>query len=321
MSYKMLCVTLAPTLDRKVVIKNFEPGRFFRIVDHADSFVEPGGKGINVAVLLSDFKISSVNMGFLGGSIGSIIQSKLSLYGNITTQFVYIEEETRENIIIIDPDNRTLSEINLNGPEISQSDMDYFTSRYRSTLNLVDNVVVSGLIPRGITLNSYANLFRMAKAMNKKTYIEAIGEHFDNVVTNSCPMIVRPDLRKSNLLFGQPLKEDIQEYMRAGSFIVSRGAELVIMSYKTVSDIIVTKNGGWIFTAKGEIDPAKVKNSGDAFMSGMIYHNIVNGFEPFEAARYGMAFALNSTKYISKKVGSIEEINKSLDDFTIDRIG
>jgi 1-phosphofructokinase len=119
LEYDLLALTLNPSLDREFVIENFDSGNLFRINNPSNSDMEAGGKGINVSLMISDLGVSSINMGFLGGFIGNVIQSKLSIVKNITTNFIYCTEETRENIEIIDPLKNTITEINSMGPFIN----------------------------------------------------------------------------------------------------------------------------------------------------------------------------------------------------------
>lgn len=320
MEYNLLSVTLNPSLDREFVIENFESGNLFRINNPSNSNMEPGGKGINVSLMTSDLSVTSINMGFLGGFIGNVIQTKMSNIKNITTNFIYCTEETRENIEIIDPVQNKISEINSMGPFIHDEDLKHFLKRYKSTLNLVDHVLISGSIPPGIPISFYSELFSYAKKQGKTTYMEAVGPHFDEAIRENCPMIVRPDLRKSSRILGNNL-ETPEDYIKTGKEIIKAGARLVVMSYHVVGDIVVTEDGAWLFTATEDIDRSHLFGTGDAFMSGIVYYIINNGFDYLEAAKYGMAAAMSSTNYIAKILGTEEEIERSKTKFSIERIG
>lgn len=319
MNYDLLCLTLNPSLDRELVIENFEVGNFYQINNPSNSIMEPGGKGINVSLMLSDKDIKSINMGFLGGFIGSVIQQKLSIKKNITTNFVFTIEETRENIEIIDEAKNTLTEINSLGPFIREDDYKHFSRRFKSTVSLVDHVLISGSIPPGVPITSYSDLFAYAKKQGKTTYMEAGGPHFDEAVKNNCPMIVRPDLRKSNRLLGSKL-ETIDDYLYIGKQIIDLGAKLVIMSYHVIGDIILTKDSQYLFTSTEDIEMSHLYGAGDAFTAGIIYYIIKRGYDYFEAAKYGMASAIASTYYIGKDYGTYDEIEKCGSKFKIEKL-
>ncbi|HPI18387.1 MAG TPA: PfkB family carbohydrate kinase, partial [Mesotoga sp.] len=113
----VLTATLNPALDREIVVENFTINDFHRVKNPSYSKMDPGGKGINVSVILSGIGVRNVAMGFLGGYIGKVVEEKLRTMSDlITTNFLYVEEETRENIAIVDPIMDTITEINSSGP-------------------------------------------------------------------------------------------------------------------------------------------------------------------------------------------------------------
>jgi len=319
LEYDLLAVTLNPSLDREFVIENFESGNLFRINNPSNSDMEPGGKGINVSLMTSDLGVSSINMGFLGGFIGNVLQTKLSIVKNITTNFVYCTEETRENIEIIDPVKNTITEINSMGPFINEDDLTHFMKRYKSVTSLVDHVLVSGSIPPGLPITIYSDLFSYAIKQGKTTYMEANGPHFDEAIRNNCPMVVKPDLRKSTRVLGHNL-ETVEDYLEVGQSIIDYGARLVIMSYHVVGDMIFTKDGAWLFTPTDEIERSHLFGAGDAFISGIVTYLIKKGYDYFEAAKFGMSAAISSTNYIGKILGAEEEIEICKSKFKIERL-
>ena len=320
MKYDLLSVTLNPSLDREVVVDNFKIDQLFRINNPSNSVMDPGGKGINVSLMLSTLGINSINTGFLGGFIGKVIQKGLSSVNEITTNFVYTRESTRENIEILDTINNTITEVNSMGPFITEEDYEHFLKRYKSTISLTKNVLISGSIPPGVPISSYSKLLELAKSENKRTFLEAIGPHFDQAIRENCPDVIRVDLRKrTSRVLGNKL-EKIEDFIETGKEILNYGAKLVVMSFHIVGDVIVTNDGIWLFTVKEEIDNSHLLGTGDAFMAGIIYYLIKNELNYFEAAKYGMASAISSARYIGKILGNEEEVKNDLDKFEIKRL-
>ncbi|HBT50694.1 MAG TPA: ribokinase [Petrotoga sp.] len=319
MEYDFLSVTLNPSLDREVIIENFEVGNMYRVENSSNSKMEPGGKGINVSIMLSNLQIKSIAGGFLGGHIGNVIQSKLSSYDNITMNFVYSEEESRENIEIIDPLNEVITLINSKGPLIKDEDYDHFLRRYKNSLSLVEHVVVSGSVPPGLKNSVYSDLILEAKKRGKTTYMESIGPCFEEAILNNCPTVVRPDFRRKAEIFGKTL-ESIDDFIDASKKIIENGARLVVMSYQIFGDVITTNEGVWLFNPEEKIEKSHLFGAGDAFMSGILYYIINYNFNYFDAAKFGMASAISKTDYIEKKIGTLEDIKRSLNRFSIERL-
>ncbi|RAO99936.1 ribokinase [Petrotoga sp. 9PW.55.5.1] len=319
MDYDFLSVTLNPSLDREVIIENFDVGNLYRIENPSNSKMEAGGKGINVSIMLSDLNLKSIATGFLGGFIGNMIQSKLSSFENITMNFVYSEEESRENIEIIDPIKNLITSINSKGPYIKNHDYEHFLKRYKNSLSLTEHVVISGSIPQGLNVSVYSDLLSEAKKRGKTTYMESIGPYFEEAVINNCPTVVKPDFRRRTEIFGKKL-DSLEEYIDVSNKIIEYGARLVIMSYQVFGDIVATNDGLWLFKPDEQIELSHLFGAGDAFMSGILYYIIKNGFNYFEAAKFGMASAISKTDYIEKKIGDLSQIEKSLKRFTVERI-
>ena len=71
-------VTLNPSLDYVVGVRNFKEG----IVNRTESeVILPGGKGINVSVMLHHLGSETTALGFLAGFTGKEIRSALQRQG------------------------------------------------------------------------------------------------------------------------------------------------------------------------------------------------------------------------------------------------
>ncbi|AKI98127.1 1-phosphofructokinase family hexose kinase [Kosmotoga pacifica] len=317
---QVLTVSLNPALDREVVVSNFRINELHRINNQKYSVMEPGGKGINVSLILSGLKIPNMAMGFLGGFIGSIVEQKLrTLSEFITTNFVYVEEETRENLAIIDPSNDTITEINSLGPNIDERALMQFERRYSVSLKRAECVVMSGSIPPGVPTDYYLKLGMLAKAAGKIVVSEAIGEHFEIAVKNGVFTVAKPDLRSQNNYLGGNLNT-LDDFVDAAMETVKLGSKMAILSYRIEGDVIATSEGVWMLKAKAHIERSHLLGTGDSFVAGVVYKLLKNKNEFLEAAKLGMAAAIAETKFIGKEFISIEDISKCTDAFEISRL-
>ena len=116
----VLTITMNPALDREVIIPHFELNTLHRVFEREKLISDPGGKGINVSMMLSELDgTPSIAMGFLGGYTGRIISEELRRrYPNITLNFIHIDGESRENLSILDEVNHYITEINAPGPVV-----------------------------------------------------------------------------------------------------------------------------------------------------------------------------------------------------------
>jgi 1-phosphofructokinase len=275
--------------------------------------LSPGGKGINVSVILTEWGIDSVATGFLGGNIGHVIEVELQRkHRSITTSFVKIADESRENIAILDEYNHTLTEVNEPGPTILEDDIVHFMKSYRSLVNRSHTVLISGSVPFGISLEMYATLTEIAHAVSAEVYMEARGKLLTYAVNENCPDIVRPDIRSDIRVLGKELETE-KDYIEAGEKIIEKGAKLVVISYQTGSDFIFTRDGCWLLSiAEEKVEPSHLLGTGDTYIAAMIYYSKMIDADYFERAKFGMAAALAKTKYLWKQIPTIDEIREAL---------
>ena len=107
-------VTFNPSLDYIVSVPGFELGKTNRTESEQ---LLPGGKGINVSILLNHIGIESTALGFCAGFTGEEIKRQLQVQG-IHTDFIQMENGcARINLKL---QNVEGTEINGMGPAISE---------------------------------------------------------------------------------------------------------------------------------------------------------------------------------------------------------
>lgn len=90
-------VTLNPSLDYIVDVENFRPGMTNRSVAE---YILPGGKGINVSLVLKNLGIDSIAMGFVAGFTGDEIVRRLEGTGILWWPDLWQVGWRRENMVM-----------------------------------------------------------------------------------------------------------------------------------------------------------------------------------------------------------------------------
>ena len=80
-------VTFNPSLDYFVTVPEFELGKTNRTTQEQ---ILPGGKGINVSMVLQNLGMESTALGFLGGYVGEEIQ-RLLQQKQVRCECIWIE--------------------------------------------------------------------------------------------------------------------------------------------------------------------------------------------------------------------------------------
>ncbi|PLV58313.1 1-phosphofructokinase family hexose kinase [Thermotoga sp. KOL6] len=317
----VLTVTLNPALDREIFIEDFQVNKLYRLGDLSKTQMSPGGKGINVSIALSKLGIPSVATGFVGGHMGRILVEELRRISNlITTNFVYVDGETRENIEIIDEKNHTITAINFPGPEIDKSDVDHFLRRYKMTLSKVDCVVISGSIPLGVNESLCNELVKVAREKGIFVFVEQTPRLLEKMLEGpEYPNVVKPDLRGDHSSFLGLKPNTFDDYVELAEKIAEK-AHVAVVSYKIKSDIVATRDGVWIIESKEEIDTSHLLGAGDAYVAGMVYYFVTHGANFLEMAKFGFASALAATRRKEKYMPDLDAIKREYDHFTVERV-
>ena len=146
-------VTFNPSLDYIVTVKDFKTGVVNRTTEE---IIFPGGKGINVSMVLKNLGYESTALGFMAGFTGEAICNLLDKKG-ITTDFITVEKGvSRINVKLRSNEE---SEINGQGPEILDTDIQKLYSKL-DTLGDGDTLVLAGSIPDVMPQSIYMDIMK-----------------------------------------------------------------------------------------------------------------------------------------------------------------
>ena len=230
----VLTVTLNPAIDKTVVIPDFTAGRVNRI---AQMRQDPGGKGINVAKAVKALGGSSLALGILGGSTGEYIKKCLDRM-RIANDFVFVREQTRTNIKIIDPERKTNTDINEPGEPASDETLQEVFNKIESHVSAGDTVVLAGKAPQGADDGIFAQWISLLHRMGVAAYLDADGASLSAGV-KAFPDLIKPNEEEFARLSGRSFgsREDIAFEARR---YVAGGIGKVVVSLGEKGALFVT---------------------------------------------------------------------------------
>ena len=126
-------VTFNPSLDYIIGVDGFETGKVNRT---SEEVIFPGGKGINVSIVLHNLGLESTAIGFIAGFTGQEIQRRIGTFG-IDNQFIQVEQGiSRVNVKLrnlsenAEGEKKVVEETEINGqgPMISSRNWRHFIS-------------------------------------------------------------------------------------------------------------------------------------------------------------------------------------------------
>lgn len=227
-------VTCNPSLDYIVTVKDFEPGRTNRTESER---ILPGGKGINVSIMLRNLGIESTALGFTAGFTGAQIQSRIEQMG-IRTEFIEAAEGfSRINLKI---KNMEGTEINGRGPQIGEEKFQKLMGLLRK-LGSGDYLVLAGSIPSSLPDTMYRDIIRELKPRGVRVIVDAEKELLTNVLEYQ-PFLIKPNNHELGEIFGSTLmtREEAVPYARE---LRRRGAENVLVSMAGEGAVLAAADG------------------------------------------------------------------------------
>ena len=283
-------VTFNPSLDYIVGVDEFKTGKVNRT---AEELILPGGKGINVSIVLQNLGMESIPLGFAGGFTGEEIR-RLLKEQKVEEQFVRVKKGiSRINVKLRSLENmpdgeKTVSEeseINGMGPEISGEELETFY-RQLYTLQKGDILVLVGSIPTVLPSTIYRDIMKRLRKREVMIVVDATKDLLVNVLEYH-PFLIKPNNYELGEIFGVTLstKEDVILYAKK---LQEMGAANVLVSMAGDGAVLVAEDGS---TYKSEAPEGKVKNSvgaGDSMVAGFLTGWLNTGSYK-EAFRMGVA--------------------------------
>lgn len=295
-------VTFNPAIDYIVGVDDLRHGQ----VNRADEEqILPGGKGINVSVVLSNLGIENVALGFLAGYTGDMIESMLHRYG-LTTDFIKLGKGmSRINVKI---KSQMETEINGAGPEVDEGSIEKLYSKLKG-LEKGDFLVLSGSIPHTTDNKAYMEIMEFLEGKGVKIVVDATGKLLLNVLKYK-PFLVKPNIHELGELFEVTLrnKSDVEIYAKK---LKEQGAVNVLVSMAGDGALLIDENG-----KAHEIDApiGRVVNSvgaGDSMVAGFVAgYQETGSYE--DALKKGVA--AGSASAFSKNLATKEQVEELLKD-------
>ena len=294
-------VTFSPAIDYVVDLTNFEIGEINR-TQQEQAF--PGGKGINVSLVLANLGKSSVATGFLGGFTGAFIKEELAKR-NISSGFIEVNGLTRINVKI-----RAGKEtaINGQGPHITDEDIDKLISQLEK-LTKDDLLVISGTVPKSLPSNIYEMILERIKDNGAEVIVDATKEILLNTLKYH-PLLVKPNKEELEEMFNVSIKNDA-ELIENASKLLKLGARNVIVSLGGDGALLV---GEGVDAELRKAPQGKVVNTvgaGDSLVAGFIAEYL-DSRDIKKAFKQGIATGSASafSEYLATKEEVLALLNK-----------
>lgn len=300
----VVTVTLNPAIDKTVTVPSLLVGGLNRV---AETRIDPGGKGINVAKVLHDFGVQVRATGLIAGSQGQQLLGQLQAKG-IEHQFTEIAGQTRVNMKIYDAESRVTTELNESGFAVEQGQLEAFAANLGELLGGADLLVLGGSLPQGVPADVYSRFVAMAQERGVRTILDADGAAL-KAGLEARPFAIKPNLYELEQLVGRELPEQA-DVVAAGRELLGGGLSLLVISMGGDGAIVMDERETYRVTPFA-ITPQSTVGAGDSMVAA-IAHGLLAGLPLQEiAARAATAGTVTASKP-GTQVCTLQEVEENV---------
>ncbi|MBR3908835.1 MAG: 1-phosphofructokinase [Clostridia bacterium] len=283
-------ITLNPSLDYIAFTDSINLGKTNRT---RDEYIVPGGKGINIPILLSRLGVPTTALGFAGGFTGDKL-IKLLENENINCDFSKLDSDTRINFKLSCGE---ITEFNGSGATLSVSDIESIKTKIK-TLQSGDWLCLSGSVPNGVKSDIYKEL-ALCVPTGIKVVVDTAGKPLLKSLDTK-PFLIKPNIDELCDIFACEISIDnIEIYAKK---LQKMGAKNVMVSCDKDGAFLLDMNGNTHFQKAPQGNAVNTVAAGDSMIAGFIKHYLDT--ESFaESLKFAVACgsATAFSKWIAKK--------------------
>lgn len=258
----ILTVTLNAAVDKRYEVENLRVSQVNRV---KKTTCTAGGKGLNVARIITQAGEKAVATGFAGGYTGMLIEA-LARKEGITADFVSIPEESRTCINIFDTAAGSQTEFLEEGPEVSKGSAAGMKEKYEALLKETEVVTISGSVPRGITVELYCFMIQRAREKGIPVLLDTSGTLLQESI-QAKPLLIKPNQDEIFQLTGRKMERE-EDLLRAGMQLVKQGIRYVVISLGGDGALLFSENGVWKSIIP-RVETVNTVGCGDAMLAGL----------------------------------------------------
>ncbi|MBQ3665031.1 MAG: 1-phosphofructokinase [Lachnospiraceae bacterium] len=303
-------LTFNPSLDYIVSVNHFMEGKVNRT---SSERIVPGGKGINVSIVLANLGVQSIVLGFVAGFTGDEIERQLKKSG-LLTRFIDVknglsrinvkmknemeQQEKNHKMNLIE------SEINGSGPLIGEEEMRQLME-ILSELSKEDLLVISGSIPQTSKDSIYMDIMKKLGENQAKIVVDATGQLLINTLRYH-PFLIKPNQDEMEEIFGVKMKDE-ETLIQYGRKLKEKGAKNVLISRAEKGAVLICEDGNVLVCKAPEGKAVNSVGAGDSMVAGFIAGYLKSGDEGYALK---MGIAAGSASAFSENLATKEKVEK-----------
>jgi 6-phosphofructokinase 2 len=284
---KIITLTFSPCIDRSTSVPKLLPEKKLKCTAPK---LDPGGGGINVARAIKKLGGEAIAIFPSGGYTGKYFNALLEKE-NIPAVIIETQNETRENVIVLDESTNQQYRFGMPGTSLLEAE-------WKKALEVVEGmgdvefIVASGSLPPGVPLNIYAQLAVIAKKKNARLVVDTSGEALKHAAQEGV-YLMKPNLGELSSLIGVE-RIDVNKIEELGKQVIAKGhCEILVISMGEGGAVLITKDE-MHRSAPPVVKRKSVVGAGDSMVAGIVLA-LSQGKSMKEVLQYGVACGTAAT--------------------------
>lgn len=294
-------VTFNPSLDYVVNMTAFNQGAINRTEREK---IYPGGKGINVSIVLGHLGIPSKALGFMAGFTGREIERRINEHG-CDADFIEVKEGYSRINVKVSAQEETA--INGMGPKISQANYEELLTQLYA-LEDGDTLILAGSIPSSLSADVYEDILYKLADKKLRVVVDATGDLLLSILKFN-PFLIKPNEEELGELFHTTLTslDSIIEHAR---LLQQRGARNVLVSLGGNGAVLIAEDGHVYHQVPPRGNMVNSVGAGDSMVAGFIAgsESVMNYKQALQ-----LGIACGSATAFHEWLATNEEIKMELD--------
>ena len=256
-------VTLNPSLDYIMDVPLLKTGLTNRSVGQ---HIYPGGKGINVSVVLHHLGQPTVAAGLVAGFTGEEIKRAVEEWGIPSYWFPLQNGMSRINVKIRGEEE---TEINGAGPVVTAEEWESICKMAKGITG-EDILVLSGSLSKGMPADAYYLLASLAKEQGAKVVVDAAGSTLKTAL-KAHPFLIKPNRQELGEYFDCVVDSaDLAGIARLAKKLQNEGAVNVLVSLGSKGCLLLDEYGR-IHTMPAAVGKTvNTVGAGDSMIAGFL---------------------------------------------------
>jgi 6-phosphofructokinase 2 len=260
---RIVTVTLNPAIDRSGKVDALVPAEKLRCTNE---HCHPGGGGINVARALSRLGADAIAVFPTGGLTGALLK-QLIRDENVDFEAIEIQGATRENINITDAMDGKQYRFVFPGAAMTATDIERCSDLALRHVIPGTYFVISGSLPPGASLDTYAILAKRAAAKGAQVALDSSGQALVRCLGPALSLFKLNEVELEDIS-GAPV-HDRECCIAAARLLLTAGARMAAITRGAKGALLVTPSDAWEAKAPA-VKVVSTVGAGDAFLATLL---------------------------------------------------